>query len=325
MIEFAWPWILLLLPLPLLVWKLLPACHPDDMAMRVPSLSRYRTEAQSAQGSGRAPLLLLLFLCWALLITGIARPEWVGDARPLPTAGRDLLLAVDISGSMGDDDMLWESRRLSRIDLVKLVLSSFIERREGDRIGLILFGTRPYVQAPLTFDHETVATLLEEAPLGIAGGRTAIGDAIGLSVKRLLDRPADSRVLVLLTDGANNTGELSPARAAEIARDAGIRVHTIGFSGPSTDFLGRIRSLGSTELDEKSLREVAETTGGEYFRATAGKELERVYKAIDRLEPTEQDTDTVRPVISYAYVPIGLAWCLGVLLLIARKLKKSVA
>lgn len=322
MIEFAWPWILMLLPLPLLVWKLLPARQPDQMVMRVPSLSRYRSEGQSARPSGRAPLLL--FLCWALLIAGIARPEWVGDPRPLPTAGRDLLLAVDISGSMGDVDMLWESRRLSRIDLVKLVLSSFIERREGDRIGLILFGTRPYVQAPLTFDRETVATLLEEVPLGIAGGRTAIGDAIGLSVKRLLDRPADSRVLVLLTDGANNTGELWPARAAEIARDAGIRIHTIGFAGPGTDFFGRIRSIGSAELDEKSLREVAETTGGEYFRATAGEELEEVYQAIDRLEPTEQDPDTVRPVISYAYAPIGLAWCLGLLLLIARKLGRGI-
>ena len=323
MIEFAWPWSFLLLPIPFLVWKFFPASHSGQMAMRVPSLSRYRAETQSASHAGRAPLLL--FLCWALLITGIARPEWVGDPRPLPTAGRDLLLAVDISGSMGDDDMLLQSRRMSRIELVKLVLKEFIERREGDRIGLILFGTRPYVQAPLTFDRKTVATLLEEAPLGIAGGRTAIGDAIGLSVKRLLDRPADSRVLVLLTDGANNTGELFPTRAAEIAKDADIRIHTIGFSGPGTDFLGRIRSLGTTELDEQSLREVAETTGGEYFRATAGEELEQVYRAIDQLEPTEQDPDTVRPVISYAYIPIGLAWCLGCLLLIARKLKRSIA
>lgn len=323
MIEFAWPFSFLLLPIPLLVWKFLPASHSEQMAMQVPSLSGYRIEAQSTGGAARLPLLL--FLCWALLITGIARPEWVGEPRPLPTAGRDLLLAVDISGSMNDDDMLWESRRMTRIELVKLVLSSFIERREGDRIGLILFGTRPYVQAPLTFDRRTVATLLQEAPLGIAGGRTAIGDAIGLSAKRLLDRPADSRVLVLLTDGANNTGELSPLRAAQIARDADIRIHTIGFSGPGTDFLGRIRSIGTSEVDEESLREVAETTGGAYFRATAGDELEQVYQAIDQLEPTEQDPDTVRPVISYAYIPLGLAWCLGCLLLIVRKLKRSIA
>lgn len=319
MIEFAWPLAFLLLPLPLLVWKLLPASHSGQVALKVPSLRDYRAQSQSTAHTGRAPLLL--FLCWALLITGIARPEWVGEPRPLPTAGRDLLLAVDISGSMGDDDMLLQSRRLSRIALVKLVLSDFIERRQGDRVGLILFGTRPYVQAPLTFDLRTVATLLEEAPLGIAGGRTAIGDAIGLAVKHLIDRPADSRVLVLLTDGANNIGELSPSRAAQIARDADIRIHTIGFSGPGTDFLGRIRSLGSAEVDEKSLREVAETTGGAYFRATAGEELEQVYRAIDQLEPTEQDPFVVRPVISYAYIPIALAWCLGCLLLIARKLK----
>ena len=318
MIEFAWPFAALLLPMPLIVWALPAVKGSDATALSVPSLAPYQDQSQTRPHQGHWPWTL--FLCWALLVAGIARPEWVGEPRPLPTAGRDLLLAVDISGSMGDDDMVWESRRVTRIDLVKRLLSEFIAAREGDRVGLILFGTRPYVQAPLTFDRETVATLLSEAPLGIAGGRTAIGDAIGLAVKHLLDRPAESRVLVLLTDGASNTGELTPKRAAEIAADAGIRVHTIGFAGAGTDFFGRLRSLSSSELDEQSLREVAETTGGQYFRAAAGDELQRVYAQIDQLEPTEQDPDTVRPVISYAYVPIGLAWCLGCLLLLARAL-----
>ena len=323
MIEFAWPLAGLLLPLPALIWLLPPSKGGDETALSVPSLAPYRDEAQAQTPRHQRPWLL--FLCWALLLTAIARPEWVGEPRPLPTAGRDLLLAVDISGSMGDDDMVWESRRVTRIELVKRLLSDFIQAREGDRVGLILFGTRPYVQAPLTFDRETVATLLSEAPLGIAGGRTAIGDAIGLAVKHLLDRPAESRVLVLLTDGASNTGELGPKRAAGIAKDAGIRVHTIGFAGPGTDFFGRLRSLSTSELDEKSLREVAEVTGGEYFRAAAGDELKRVYEQIDRLEPTEQDPDTVRPVISYAHLPLALAWCLGCLLLLARAFRIRIA
>lgn len=323
MIEFAWPWAGLLLPLPLLMWLLPPVNSGYETALSVPSLIPYQNQAEAPGRLRNRPVVL--FLCWALLVAGIARPEWVGEPRPLPTAGRDLLLAVDISGSMGDDDMVWESKRVTRIELVKLLLGAFIAEREGDRVGLILFGTQPYVQAPLTFDRETVAALLAEAPLGIAGGRTAIGDAIGLAVKRLLDRPAESRVLVLLTDGASNTGELNPSRAAEIARDAGIRVHTIGFAGPGIDFFGRLRSLSSSELDEQSLREVAEVTGGRYFRATAGNELQQVYAQIDQLEPTEQDPDTVRPVISYAYLPIGLAWCLGCLLLLSRRLGARIA
>ena len=319
MIEFAWPWAGLLLPLPLIVWKLIPQARSRGVALRVPSLAPFRDQQHRA--ARRFSLPIVLFLCWALLLLGVARPEWVGEARPLPTAGRDLLLAVDISGSMGEEDMVLDSRRLSRHDLVKIVLASFIERRTGDRIGLILFGTRPYVQVPLTFDRETVSVLLREAPLGIAGGRTAIGDAIGLSVKRLLDRPAESRVLVLLTDGASNAGELSPSRAAQIAEQAGIRVHTIGFSGPGSRFF----SAPSDGLDEESLREIAQVTGGEYFRAGASDELEHVYRLIDELEPTEQDPDRVRPVISFAYVPIGLAWCLGGLLLILRRFTERVA
>ncbi len=323
MIDLAWPWALVMLPLPLLAMKFLPAYKAQGLAMRVPALGRYRSFGQSGERRSSQPVWLLL--CWMLLIIGIARPEWVGEPRPLPTAGRDLLLAVDISGSMREDDMLWESQRLTRIDLVKHILSSFIERREGDRVGLVLFGTRAYVQAPLTFDRDTVATLLKEAPLGIAGNRTAIGDAIGLAVKRLLDRPADSRVLVLLTDGASNTGELSPVRAAEIARDADIRIHTIGFAGPGIDIFGRIRAVGSGELDEESLSEVARITGGQYFRATASGELEDVYRVIDQLEPGEQAPDTVRPITSWAYVPIGLAWCLGCLWLVLRRFTPGVA
>ncbi|MCY4200116.1 MAG: VWA domain-containing protein [Gammaproteobacteria bacterium] len=323
MIEFAWPFAALLLPLPLIVWALPALKGADEAALNVPSLLPFQSQAHVRAQRHQWPWVL--FLCWVLLVAGIARPQWVGEPRPLPTAGRDLLLAVDISGSMGDDDMVWEGVRVTRIDLVKRLLSEFIEARQGDRVGLILFGTRPYVQAPLTFDRQTVAALLLEAPLGIAGGRTAIGDAIGLAVKHLLDRPAESRVLVLLTDGASNTGELTPARAAEIAKDAGIRVHTIGFAGAGTDFFGRLRSRSSSEIDEQSLQQVAAVTGGTYFRAAAGDELQRVYKQIDTLEPSEQDPDTVRPVISFAHVPIALAWCLGCLLLAARALSLRIS
>lgn len=321
MIEFVWPWVGLLLPLPYLVWKLAPEGRSQEISLRVPSLAPYRSQGKASGLPRRLPIVL--FLCWSLLLLGVARPEWVGEPRPLPTAGRDLLLAVDISGSMGEEDMMLESRRLSRLDLVKLVLSDFIERRKGDRVGLILFGTRPYVQAPLTLDRDTVSVLLGEAPLGIAGGRTAIGDAIGLAIKRLINRRAESRVLVLLTDGASNTGELSPERATEIAADAGIRIHTIGFSGLGKRFFGF--ALAATDVDEESLRTIAETTGGRYFRAESSDELEAVYRLIDELEPTKQDPDMVRPVTSYAHVPIALAWFLGCLLLVARRFTHRIA
>ncbi len=227
--EFAWPWIFLLLPLPWLIRRL-PARPKREAALRVPDLAAFASLSSGGAAQARPPgmRLLLLWLVWLALLTAAARPEIVGDPVSVPVTGRDLMLAVDISGSMNREDMEVDGRTATRLTVVKRVLSEFVERRRGDRIGLILFGSNAYMQAPLTFDRGTVGRLLQETPIGIAGGKTAIGDAIGLAVKRLRERPAENRVLILLTDGANNVGSIEPVKAAELAAQAGVRIYTVG-------------------------------------------------------------------------------------------------
>ncbi len=201
------------------------------------------------------------------------------------------------------------------IGAVKAVMSDFVERREGDRLGLILFGTQAYVQAPLTFDHPTVERFLAEAEIGFAGEKTAIGDAIGLSVKRLLASEADSRVLVLLTDGTNTAGEVSPLEAARVAAEQGIRIYTLGFGAEEIEIpglFGSRRVNPSAELDEKTLRQIAGDTGGQYFRARNLDELQAIYQALDELEPTSQSGSLVRPRIAYFHWPLALALLLSV-------------
>jgi Ca-activated chloride channel family protein len=201
------------------------------------------------------------------------------------------------------------------------VVSNFIARRQGDRVGLILFGTHAYLQAPLTFDLASVERLLQEAPIGIAGGKTGIGDAIGLAVKRLRERPEGERVLVLLTDGANNVGEVTPEKAAELAAVERIRIHTIGFGAEAMRMpsLFGVFSSGivnpSAEIDESTLQAVADVTGGRYFRAQSTEQLLEIYDLIDTMEPIEQDAETYRPIASLYHWPLGAAWLLALGLL----------
>ena len=204
MIEWLWPWMLLLAPLPLLVRRLLPAASSQEAALHAPFFHEWRqlsaTQGGSGQASGKLPLSVL-WLLWLLLLLAAARPVWIGEAIEIPNSGRDLMLAVDISGSMRVEDMQVGKQVARRIDAVRQVGAEFISRRTGDRLGLILFGSNAYVQSPLSFDTATVQRFLLEARIGFAGQDTAIGDAIGLAVKRLKERPAESRVLILLTDG----------------------------------------------------------------------------------------------------------------------------
>jgi len=210
MIQLLWPWAFAALPLPWLYRSVIRPVPNRDAALRVPDTGRFAF-GLAARGGGNATrrlVLLLAWLAWACLLGAIARPQYTGDPVSLPSTGRDLMLAVDISGSMNTEDMEIDGQVVNRLAVVKQVVSDFIARRAGDRVGLVLFGTNAYLQAPLTFDLATVEELLQDTPIGIAGGKTAIGDAIGLAVKRLRTRPNDSRVLMLLTDGANNVGEV---------------------------------------------------------------------------------------------------------------------
>ncbi|MGK4341747.1 vWA domain-containing protein [Ectopseudomonas oleovorans] len=322
MFEFAWPWVFLLAPLPWLLRLLLPPADSGDAALRVSfldelqALSGRRARAALPSWRQQAPLALL----WFLLLCAAARPQWVGEPLPLPASGRDLLLAVDVSGSMDYADMQWDDEPISRLELVKRLLGDFIEGRRGDRVGLILFGSQAYLQAPLTFDRHTVRTWLDEAMIGIAGKNTAIGDAIGLAVKRLRQRPAQSRVLVLITDGANNGGEIDPMVAAQLAADEGVRIYAIGI-GADPQQSGAFGSFGfsALDLDETSLRAIADVTGGEYFRARNQAELEQIELTLDRLEPVAQQPTLARPVLALYPWPLALA-LLGSLLLVGQVL-----
>lgn len=323
MFEFAWPWVFLLAPLPWLLRLLLPAADSGDAALRVSfldelqALSGRRARAALPSWRQQAPLVLL----WCLLLCAAARPQWVGEPLPLPASGRDLLLAVDVSGSMDYADMQWDDEPISRLELVKRLLGDFIDGRRGDRVGLILFGSQAYLQAPLTFDRTTVRTWLEESLIGIAGKNTAIGDAIGLAVKRLRQRPAQSRVLVLITDGANNGGSIEPLVAAQLAADEGVRIYAIGIGAdPQQDGLAGAQGFNSgLELDEPTLRAIVDATGGEYFRARSQAELEQIELSLDRLEPVAQQPTLARPALALYAWPLALA-LLGSLLLVGQVL-----
>ncbi len=312
--EFAWPWAALLILAPWAARRWWRPAKSTRGALVVPEFARFESAMQPTSGVTKRATrrLAALWVVWVLLVLALMQPREVGEVLPLPTSGRDLMLAVDISGSMSTEDLALDGDLVDRLTVVKTVVEDFVERREGDRVGLILFGTYAYLQAPLTFDLATVRELLRQAPVGIAGGKTAIGDAIGLAVKRLRDRPVESRVVVLLTDGSNNIGEIEPRRAAEIARELGIRIHTIGVGSdrlamPATFGSGRRLVNPSADLDEGTLTTIAERTGGQYFRAEDTSSLRSIYAVIEDLEPVETNRGSFRPVRDLFYFPLAAA------------------
>ncbi len=317
MIEWIWPWMLALAPLPWLVQRLVPAANSQEPALQAPFFEEWRqlsADGETRRSAGRRLPAAALWLIWLLLLLAAARPTWVGDAIELPNSGRDLMLAVDISGSMQIEDMQQAQTLVPRIAAVKKVGADFIARRSGDRLGLILFGTNAYVQSPLSFDTSTVERFLQEAQIGFAGQDTAIGDAIGLAVKRLRERPSESRVLVLLTDGQDTASSVSPQDAAQLARELGIRIYTIGIGADRMTLPGLFgSSFGSrqvnpsAELDEAGLQEIAKLTGGQYFRARNPQELATIYQLLDQLEPVEQEVVSYRPRQALGYIPLLLA------------------
>jgi len=254
-------------------------------------------------------------------VAAACAPRWIGDTVSLPASARDLMLAVDISESMLTEDLELDGEPADRLSVVKRVSGEFLRRRASDRLGLILFGSEAYLHVPLTFDHATLARLLAEAQIGFAGKQTAIGDALAIAVKRLRERPAPSRVLVLLTDGANTAGEVPPRQAATLAARAGLRVYTIGIGAEAMELpglfgsrFGARRVNPSADLDEDTLRAIAEQTGGRYFRAHDREELEAIYAELDRLEPVEQEAQRYRPLVSLQHWPLGVALLLSLAL-----------
>ncbi|MCC5014579.1 MULTISPECIES: vWA domain-containing protein [unclassified Legionella] len=312
MFELAEPRILLFLPLPFLIWFLIPrATLQLPAALKVPFYHAMLTivSNQKRTFAGQAQLGLFL-LIWSLLLLAAAGPRWVGEPRPLAREGRNIMLVLDLSGSMALDDMTWRGRPATRLAIVKRTAEQFVRERIGDRIGLILFGSRAYLQTPLTYDRHTVLLRLEDASVGLAGQTTSIGDALGLAVKRLQNVPAKGRMIILLTDGANNSGVLAPLKAAELAKLDEIKVYTIGLGaeGDPRAFNGVFFNMNaSPDLDEKTLQEIAKVTGGRYFRATDVQSLQTIYETINQLETVTQEDATIRPQHDYYPWPLALA------------------
>jgi Ca-activated chloride channel family protein len=317
-IELAWPWMLAALPLPLLALLLPRARASQSALLRFPFYAALQASLGSGGGKASRGRLLMALLAWLLLVLATARPQVIGDTVHLPVTGRSMMLAVDLSGSMQSEDMRIGSQAVSRLAAVKDVAGEFIRRRAGDRLGLILFGDRAYLQVPLTLDGKTVRNLLDEAQIGLAGQQTAIGDAIGLAIKRLRDEPKTNRVLILLTDGASNAGNVDPLKAADLAASEGVRIYTIGVGADQmlvrTPFgVQRVAS----DLDEEALQAIAQKTGGRYFRARDVASLSQIYGLLDQMEPISRDEQTWRPVDELYSWPLGAALLLTMLMALA--------
>lgn len=311
MFELAWPWLLLLAPLPWVIRRFSPpASVTAQSGLEVPFIDAL----EKAVGESAGPvarnslwLTMLVSLAWLLLLVAAANPQWLGEPVPQQLKGRDMVLAVDLSESMLENDFVLGDRLIDRLAATKAVAGDFIKRREGDRIGLILFAEQAYLQVPLTHDRKTVKQLLDEAQIGLAGKSTAIGDAIGLAVKRFKEMDNEQRVLVLITDGTNTAGALEPKKATELAVAEKLKIYTIGIGRDrgQRGLLGRLLGGGGMpELDEATLTHIAEQTGGRYFRAQDLDQLAEIYGALDELEPVEQDSDFFRPVVSFYQWPL---------------------
>jgi len=324
---FAWPWWLLALPLPWIVRRVLPPKRDAGAALKVP-YGRRLSAIAGVRGPARARGIgLLAWLAWALLCVAAARPQQLGPVVQPPQQGRDLMLAVDLSGSMSDEDMALGGTTVDRLTAAKAVIADFLQRRVGDRIGLIVFGLRAYVLTPLTLDHDTVRQQLQDSAVAMAGRETAIGDAIGLAVKRLSKQPAGERVVVLLTDGVNTAGMLDPVKAAELARDNHVRIHTIAFGGYGAGmsvFGVPIQMPGGDDTtDEAGLKRIADITGGKAFRARDTDGLAGIYREIERIEPVDRPGEAVRPRVERYPWPLGAALACGLLAVVLPRWRRG--
>jgi Ca-activated chloride channel family protein len=324
--------VFLLLPLPFIVRALMPpASDASEAGLKVPRLEKFQVlGARRRTDQLFSWRLWIAASAWILLVTAAARPERIGEEVDVPVSGRNLMVAVDLSGSMDAKDFELANRRVDRLTATKAVASDFINRREGDRLGLILFGERAYLQVPLTLDRETVNVLLMEAFIGLAGEKTAIGDAITLAVKRIHEQGAEAgeQVLILLTDGANTAGAIEPLKAAELAQQIGLRIYTIGIGADQMvipSITGTLRRVNpSADLVEETLTRIAEMTGGRYFRARDTASLQQIYRLLDEMEPVAEPEGGFRPVQALYYWPLGGAFVLAFVLASASLLSSLV-
>lgn len=311
-LHFAYPWVFLLLILPPALRYLLPPHREPRLAVRAPFLELLR-KVSGSRGEAETPVksrtrlqFIHFVLVWILLVTAVARPQWLDEplVRELPM--RDLLVALDLSGSMETRDFLADDGELTdRLTAAKQVLDDFLQKRDGDRVGLIFFGSAAYVQVPFTEDLEVARELLDEAQVRMIGPRTVLGDAMGVAIRLFERSEVEQRVLIMLTDGNDTGSMIPPVRAAGIAADAGVVVHTIAMGDPA--------AAGEQVLDEETLREVAQSTGGEFFLAADRAELDMAYGVLDRMNPRQVESQSYRPSNELYPWPLAAALLLNML------------
>ncbi len=301
MLTFAHSWAFYLAPLPLVIWWLAPPRGQIIPAVRVPFLQRLGAAggASRSRSGGYTPLLMGGVI-WLLVLSALARPQWLEPPieRSIPT--RDLLLLVDLSGSMDQEDFTnAQGQTVNRLTAVKTVLGDFLARREGDRVGLVVFGNAPFLQVPFTTDRSLCQQLLDETQVGMAGPRTALGDAIGLGIQLFENSNVPTKTIIALTDGNDTGSTVPPAEAARVARDRKITIHTIAIGDPTT--------VGEEQLDEESLKAVAKATGGDFFLALNRDELTEIYDRLDKIETRQVKTVSHRPRNDLYHWPLAAA------------------
>jgi Ca-activated chloride channel family protein len=320
MFEFTYLWMFLLFPLPLLARYFLKNRKRSYTQVWIP-LAQGISEQQSETTKNHLESTIP-WLVWCLLLAALAKPIWFGEPIRIQQESRDMIVALDLSGSMEVEDMPLNGKAVDRLTLVKNLLNEFIELRHGDRLGLILFADHAYLQTPLTFDLNTIKQMVAETELGLVGRQTAIGESIGLAIKRFVENKNEQRVLILLTDGANTSGVIDPIQAAQQAAKNNITIYTVGIGADEMlrkSFWGTQRVNPSAELDEKALTEIANLTGGQYFRARSQDDLENIYQQLNSLEPIASDFLEFRPEKNLFYWPLSLATL--ILLIFALYLK----
>lgn len=320
--EFAWPWVVLLLPLPWLVARFAPVAAPR-MALRLPQHGL----ALGGGGQQRARVSLMWWLVWLLLLCAAARPQWLGEPIEPQGSGRAMMLAIDISGSMQERDMRLGGQRVSRFEATRAIVDDFVQRREGDQLGLILFGNHAYLTVPLTRDLTTIRKQLNSTAVGIAGRRTAIGDAIAVAVRRLAKLPQQARVLILLTDGVDTASQLDPLHAARIAKQAGVRIYTIGIGAPEgllPSVIGNFIGQSGAGMGVDTLKQLAESTGGAFYQATDTSQLAAAWRTVDHLEPIKRTELPIRPRQELFRWPLATAALLVLLLALMSGVRLAV-
>ncbi|CAH8189683.1 vWA domain-containing protein [Vibrio aestuarianus] len=316
-IELLWWWALLLLPLPLVIYRFLPPVK-ERAAIHLP----YLPKQDQISSPRNIAIKAIATAIWCLLILAVARPVWYDDPVTTQPKHRDLMLVVDLSYSMSQEDMQQGGQYIDRLTAVKNVLSDFIQKREGDRLGLVLFADHAYLQTPLTLDKNTISEQLNQAVLKLIGTQTAIGEGIGLATKTFIDSDALQRVMILLSDGSNTSGVLDPLEAAKIAKKYDATIYTIGVGAGEMmvkEFFMTRKVNTAQDLDEKTLTEIANITGGKYFRARNSQDLANIYDTINQLEPISQATQTWRPQTEWFGYPLLAALMLSVILIVLRR------